>query len=115
MTVLKGRKLRQKRIRVKIKGTSSVPRLNVFRSNQHLQGSLIDDVLGKTAISIYDREVKSGKGKTKTEKAYEVGVLLGEKAKKKRIKKVIFDRAGYKYHGRVRAFAEGARAGGLEF
>lgn len=115
MTVLKSRPLRQKRIRAKIKGTLKVPRLNVFRSNQRFYSSLIDDTLGETLVAVSDREVKSSKGKPKAEKAYEVGVLLSEKAKKKKIKKVVFDRAGYKYHGRVRAFAEGARSGGLEF
>jgi large subunit ribosomal protein L18 len=115
LTALKGRPLRQKRIRSKVKGTLAAPRLSVFRSNQRFYGSLIDDALGKTLAAASDREVKSGKGKPKTEKAYEVGVLISEKAKKKKIKKVVFDRSGYKYHGRVRAFAEGARSGGLEF
>ncbi len=117
MIILKGRPLRQKRVRAKIKGTLQVPRINIFRSNQRFYGSLINDALGETLAAVSDKEAKIGKGKTntKTEKAYKVGVLLGEKAKKKKIKKVVFDRAGYKYHGRVRAFAEGARSEGLEF
>ena len=114
MRKIYGRALRQKRIRSKISGTSSIPRLNVFRSNQHLYGSLIDDVSGKTLISVSDKELKKTDKKTKTEKAYEAGVLISEKAKKKKIQKAVFDRAGYKYHGRVKAFAEGAKSGGIK-
>ena len=108
-----GRKKRQKRVRAKIKGTLERVRLNIFRSNLHIYGSLVDDK-GKVIFSVNDKEVKDKKG-TGTEKAYKVGLLLGEKAKFKKITKVVFDRAGYKYHGRVRALAQGAREGGLKF
>ena len=113
MIRLSGRKKRQKRVRAKIKGTLERVRLNIFRSNLHIYGSLVDDK-GKVIFSVNDKEVKDKKG-TGTEKAYKVGLLLGEKAKFKKITKVVFDRAGYKYHGRVRALAEGAREGGLKF
>jgi len=108
-----GRKKRQKRVRAKIKGTLERVRLNIFRSNLHIYGSLVDNK-GKVIFSVNDKEVKDKKG-TGTEKAYKVGLLLGEKAKFKKITKVVFDRAGYKYHGRVRALAQGAREGGLKF
>ena len=107
------RKNRQKRIRAKIAGSKEKPRLNVFRSNIHIYGNLVDDVSQHTLASAKDSEVKL-KG-TKTEKAFAVGKLLAEKAIKKNIKKIVFDRGGYIYHGRVRALAEGAREGGLEF
>jgi len=110
-----GRALRKKRIRSKIKGTADIPRLNVFRSNQYIYGSLVDDIIGKTLVSVSEREIKKKSEKNKTEKAYEVGLLMSEKAKKKKIEKAVFDRAGYRYHGRVRALAEGARSGGLKF
>ena len=113
MIRLSGRKKRQKRVRAKIKGTLERVRLNIFRSNLHIYGSLVDDK-GKVIFSVNDKEVKDKKG-TGTEKAYKVGLLLGEKAKFKKITKVVFDRAGYKYHGRVRALAQGAREGGLKF
>ncbi len=114
MRKIYGRALRQKRIRSKIKGTLSIPRLNVFRSNQHIYGSMIDDVTGKTLISVSDKELKKSGQKNKTEKAFEAGVLIAGKAKKKKIQKAVFDRAGYKYHGRVKAFAEGARSEGIK-
>jgi len=105
---------RRARIRAKIIGTSKKPRLNIFRSLKHLNVQIIDDLAGKTLVSASDLEVKSKKA-TKTEKAKAVGELIAQKAKEKKIKKVVFDRAGYKYHGRIKAVAEGARAGGLEF
>ena len=109
-----GRKLRKLRIRAKISGTIDIPRLSVFRSNLHLYGSLVDEISGKILVSVGDRELKKSSKKTKVEKAYEVGVLISEKAKKKKIHKIVFDRAGYKYHGRVKALAEGAWSGGLK-
>lgn len=126
---------RHRRVRAKISGTSKVPRLCVFRSNKHIYGQLIDDEKGKTLVTASDMELKSkvkspasakataGKQKSKekvvrTRKvaiAYEVGRLIAEKAAKKKIKKVVFDRGGYKYHGKIKALAEGARERGLEF
>jgi large subunit ribosomal protein L18 len=108
------KKRRQKSLRYRIAGSPSRPRLSVFRSNKAIYGSLVDDQAGKTLLSATERELKS-KTTTKTERAFEVGKLLATKASKKNIKQVIFDRAGYLYHGRVKALAEGAREGGLEF
>lgn len=114
---------RHKRARAKIKGTASRPRLSVFRSNKHVYLQLIDDEKGKTIASISDFEVKAARSKSakrpqklkKTESAFNIGKALAEMAKKKKIKNVIFDRGGYAYHGRVKAAAEGAREGGLNF
>lgn len=108
------RKIRHKRIRKKIRGTSERPRLCVFRSNQHIYTQLIDDDIGKTIESASDFEVK-GKNKSKKEAAFKVGKLISRKALDKNIKKVVFDRAGYKYHGRIKKLAQGAREQGLEF
>lgn len=115
MIKIRNRRMRQKRARAKITGTQDTPRLNVFRSNLHIYGSLIDDETGKTILSVNDKEIKKTDNKTKAQIAYEVGVLLGGKAKTKKIKKTVFDRAGNKYKGRVKNLAEGARKGGLTF
>jgi len=134
------RKRRHKRVRAKVSGTSKVPRLCVFRSSRHIYAQLIDDEKGETLTSANDLQLKKAKKKKttstksldsakkgqkeeKTQKilsrklalAFEVGKLIAEKAIEKKIKKVVFDRGGYKYHGRVKALAEGAREGGLEF
>ena len=106
-------KIRHKRIRAKISGTTERPRLSVFRSNKHIFLQLIDDSSQKTLASASDLKIK--KRGTKTEIAKEVGEELAKLAKAKKIKKVVFDRGGYKYHGRVKASAEGAREGGLNF
>lgn len=95
-------------------GTKERPRLSVFRSNKHIFLQLIDDVSGKTIVSASDFQSKAGK-KTKTDIAREIGKELAESAKKKKIKKAVFDRGGYKYHGRIKAVAEGAKEGGLVF
>lgn len=105
---------RHKRIRAKIKGTAQLPRLSVFRSSKHIYAQLIDDERGKTLVAARDAELKRVKGK-KVDIAREVGKLIAEKALAKKITKVVFDRGGYKYHGRVKALAEGAREGGLQF
>lgn len=99
-------------MRAKVSGTAETPRLNVFRSNKGLFIQLIDDVSGKTLASVNDAEIKAGK--TKVEKAKEAGKMIAKKAQEKNIKKVVFDRGGYQYHGRTQAVAEGAREGGLE-
>lgn len=110
---------RHKRVRAKIMGTSTVPRLCVFRSTKHIYSQLIDDEEGKTLVAASDGELKKSKTKTKEVKkvavSYKVGKLIAEKALEKKIKNVIFDRGGYAYHGRVKALAEGAREGGLKF
>lgn len=108
------KKIRQKRVRAKIFGTKNKPRLNIFRSLNYINVQLIDDTEGKTLLSASDKEIKAKKV-TKVEKAKEVGKLVAKKALEQNIKSVVFDRAGYKYHGRVKAVADGAREGGLEF
>jgi len=109
------RNIRHRRVRAKIKGTSSVPRLCVFRSNRHIYCQLIDDEKNKTLFIASDTEVKSKTKSQKSKVAEQVGELLAKKAIEKKIEKVIFDRAGYKYHGRIKALADGARKGGLKF
>ncbi len=104
---------RHGRVRVKISGTASRPRLSVFRSNTGMFLQLIDDTVGKTLASASSREIKSG-GK-KLEISSELGKLIASKAKAKNITTIVFDRGSYKYHGRVQAVADGARAGGLQF
>ncbi len=99
-------------------GTSAIPRLYVFRSNKHIYAQLIDDEKGKTLVSANDLELKkpsSGAKKGKIGQAGAVGKLIAKKAIDKKIKKVVFDRGGYKYHGRVKALAEDAREAGLKF
>jgi large subunit ribosomal protein L18 len=103
---------RHRRVRAKISGTAERPRLSVFRSNSHVFLQVIDDISGKTLISVSDLEVKKG---VPMEKAKNAGLAVAKLAKEKGIKKVVFDRGGYQYHGRVKAVAEGAREGGLEF
>ena len=107
------RKRCHRRVRSIIKGTAKRPRLNVFKSNTGIFLQLIDDNKGKTLVSAHSREVKT-KG-SKTEIAMELGKILAKKAIDKRIKNIVFDRGGYKYHGRVKAIADGAREKGLKF
>jgi large subunit ribosomal protein L18 len=109
---------RHRRVRVKVHGTPDVPRLNVFRSLADIYAQVIDDQQGHTlasASSIDQELVKKLKGMKKVEQAREVGKLVAERAKKSGIKKVVFDRGGYQYIGRVKALAEAAREAGLEF
>ena len=107
------RKLRHRRIRAKVKGTSSKPRMSIFRSINHIYIQLIDDDAGKTLLAASSKEVKT-KGK-KVEVAGEVGKLIATKAQAVGIKKIVFDRGGNKYHGRIKQLAESARTAGLEF
>ncbi len=106
------RGLRQNRNRARISGTAEKPRLSVFRSNKYTYAQLIDDVQGKTLASASTKELKK-KGK-KTELAQELGALIAEKAKKAGVKEAVFNRSFYKFHGRVKAVAEGAKTGGLK-
>lgn len=108
---------RIQRIRVKITGTAERPRMRVFRSNRHIYAQIIDDASNKTlvAMSTDDTAFDSNDLKNKCEKAKRVGLLLAERAKAAGIEKVVFDRGGYLYHGRVRALSDGAREGGLQF
>jgi large subunit ribosomal protein L18 len=103
---------RKIRIRSKIKGTAKRPRLVVFRSLMHTYAQLVDDDNNKTLLTVSDMKAKD-KG-TKSEKAKNIGLELAKKASEQKIKEVVFDRNGYKYHGRTKAVAEGAREGGLK-
>jgi len=116
---LKGRDRRHMRIRKKVMGTAERPRLTVFRSLNHIYAQLVDDLSGRTILTVssLDKEVvpKGGSTKGKLEAGKLVGKKLASKAKEKGIERVCFDRAGYLYHGRVKAVADGAREGGLNF
>ena len=112
------RKAKHSRIRFTLKGTSDMPRLNVYRSTNEIYAQIIDDKAGKTLCSASSKDkalAKAVEGKTKVDAAFEVGKAVAEKAVKLGIKKVVFDRSGYIYTGRVQKLAEGARAAGLEF
>ena len=106
---------RRRRVRAKIFGSIARPRLSVYRSNRGIYAQIINDESGKTLVSISTKDDKMLKTGTKTEQASLAGETLGKLAVKAKIKKVVFDKSGYKYHGRVKAFADGARKGGLEF
>ncbi|HEY74765.1 MAG TPA: 50S ribosomal protein L18 [Thermoflexia bacterium] len=113
-----GRERRRKHVRKKVFGTPERPRLNVFRSLRHIYAQVIDDTKGHTlaSASTLDPEVRPQlDGLSKVEQARIVGKVVAARALEKGITKVVFDRAGYKYHGRVKALADGAREGGLEF
>jgi len=105
---------RIKRVRSKIVGTAERPRLAVFRSLKHISVQVIDDATGKTLAAAHDKDLKEAKG-TKVEKAHELGKLIAERAKAKKIESVVFDRRDKRFHGRIKAVAEGAREGGLVF
>ncbi|UCE00064.1 MAG: 50S ribosomal protein L18 [Chloroflexota bacterium] len=114
----KARQRRHIRVRKRIFGTPDRPRLNVFRSLSEIYAQVIDDEEGRTLVSassIDNALRKSMAGKTKTEQAELVGQALAERAKSAGIKQVVFDRSGYRYIGRIKALADGARAGGLQF
>lgn len=100
-----------KKLNNKIKGTANRPRISVFRSNKHISVQLINDDIGKTIISVYDRQLKSDKT---NDKASELGKLLAKSAKEKKISSAVFDRRKYNYHGKVKSIADGARKEGLK-
>ena len=106
---------RHKRVRAKIAGTPERPRLNVFRSETNIYAQIIDDVNGVTLVSASSLEKDFACEGTKSDAAKQVGMNVAERAKAKGIENVVFDRGGYVYHGRVKALAEGAREGGLQF
>lgn len=106
---------RHKRVRAKISGTPERPRLCVFRSETNIYAQVIDDVNGVTLVSASSLEKDFACEGTKSDAAKQVGVNVAERAKAKGIETVVFDRGGYVYHGRVKALAEGAREGGLQF
>lgn len=111
----KKRKLRKNRAKKKVgRGTKDRPRLSVFRSNRNIYGQLIDDFAEETVASASSYDVEDDK-LTKTEEATKVGEILAERAEKAGIEEVVFDKGSYDYHGRVKALAEGARDGGLNF
>ena len=114
----KARERRHRRLRARVQGSSEQPRLCVFRSLTHIYAQLIDDDEGHTlvAASTIDRDLRAEvTGKSPIEAARMVGQLVGERAQQAGVKRVVFDRGGYRYHGRVAALAEGARAAGLDF
>lgn len=109
--------MRHVRVRKKISGTNIRPRLAVFRSLRHIYAQLIDDLNGVTIVSASSKEndIVIDQPSSKTKLANQVGELIADRAKSKGVKDVVFDRGGYKYHGRVKALAEAARKGGLGF
>ncbi|MDQ3238992.1 MAG: 50S ribosomal protein L18 [bacterium] len=113
MAYNKGREKRHARVRAKVSGTTVRPRIAVFRSNVGLYAQLIDDTIHSTLLSVKTAEL--GVKINKVEQSKLLGELIAKKAKEKNICSVVFDRGGYRYHGRVKAFAEAARAGGLQF
>ena len=109
---------RHRRVRGKVHGTEERPRLVVYRSLNHIEGQVVDDVAGRTIVGISTnaQALRDRKSElSKSESSREAGRLLAEKAREAGVTSVVFDRGGYLYHGRVKAFAEGAREGGLEF
>jgi len=110
------RKRRHLRVRKRVSGTTEMPRLNIFRSLNHIYAQVIDDLNGHTLVSAssLDADVKGASG-NKTEKAKLVGKLVAERAVAKGVTAVVFDRGGYKYHGRVKALADASREAGLKF
>ena len=111
---IKRKKKIQMRIRKKINGTSTLPRVSVFRSNKQIYAQMIDDLSGATLCSASSKDAACGSGSNKTEQAKEVGKLLATRAKENNIESAVFDRSGYLYHGRVKALADGLREGGLQ-
>ena len=110
------RQKRHSRLRLRVAGSAERPRLAVFRSINQIYAQVIDDASGRTIASASSLEPSlRGAGGTKTERAKQVGTLVGERAKAAGVERVVFDRAGFKYHGRIRSLADGARESGLEF
>jgi large subunit ribosomal protein L18 len=112
------RERRHRRVRAKVHGSAERPRLVVHRSINHVEGQVVDDVSGRTLVglSTLDAALREKRGEmNKTEASHAAGKALAEKAREMGVTKVVFDRGGYVYHGRVKAFAEGAREGGLDF
>lgn len=117
MATEESRVKRKKRIRGKVEGTTERPRLTVFRSAKHIYAQVIDDTNGATlgAVSTLSKTVKNALGENKKDAAKAIGKAIADVCKTKGINKVVFDRNGYLYHGRVQALADGAREGGLDF
>ena len=115
LTVRESRARRHRRVRGKVSGTAERPRLVVFRSNRGIEAQLVDDLTGKTLASASWVALKKSFKGDKSAQATEVGKLLAANAKSAGVEAVVFDRGGYLYHGRVKALADGAREGGLQF
>lgn len=118
MSINTARLNRKERIRKKVSGTTERPRLSVYKSLKHLHAQVIDDATGKTLVhaSTISKELKGKLGEgDKKAAAKQVGLLIAEKCKAQKIEKVVFDRNGFPYHGRIAAIADGAREGGLQF
>jgi large subunit ribosomal protein L18 len=115
LTVREARLRRHRRVRGKVRGTAERPRLVVFRSNRGIEAQLVDDVSGRTLASASWLALRKTFKGDKSAQATEVGKLLAEQAKQAGVAACVFDRAGYLYHGRVKALADGAREGGLQF
>ena len=110
------RQKRHSRLRLRVAGSAERPRLAVFRSTNQIYAQVIDDATGRTLASASSLEASlRSAGSTKTERAKQVGSLIGERAKAAGVGRVVFDRSGFKYHGRIRSLADGARESGLEF
>ena len=107
------RDIRRRKVRAKIKSTQAMPRLSVFRSNKHTYAQVIDDKLSKTIAAVSDIKMKNKSNKMEIAKS--IGGNIAKIAIAKNVKRIVFDRGGYKYHGRIKALAEGAREGGLKF
>lgn len=118
---LQKKRQRHRRVRAKVKGTAERPRLSVFKSNKYIYAQIINDELGVTFIQAQDlnektiKNIESDESKAKISEAYKVGQLIAKRALEKGIEKIVFDRGGYKYFGRIKAIADGARKGGLKF
>ena len=115
LTTRQARLRRHRRVRGKVVGTAARPRLAVFRSNLGIYAQLVDDSSARTLAAASWQELKKSFKGSKSDQAREVGKLLADRAKKAGLEAVVFDRGGYLYHGRVKALAEGAREGGLQF
>ncbi len=113
-TRAEGRSRRHVRVREKVRGSATRPRLAVFRSLTHIYAQLVDDDAGTTLVAASSLDAKDATGK-RTERARAVGAVLGDRAKQKGVTEVVFDRGGYRYHGRVKALADGVRAAGVKF
>ncbi len=115
------RQHRHNRVRARVNGTPARPRLVVFRSLKHIYAQIIDDTIGQTLVAASDREITAQSAKPadvkqhKMQQAYQVGAIIAAKAVEKKITTIVYDRGGYRYHGRVKALADGARAGKLQF
>jgi large subunit ribosomal protein L18 len=106
---------RKTKVRAKKRSVTQKPRLSVYRSNKYIYAQVIDDISQKTIVAVSEKELKTKTKMTKIDKSKEIGLLIAKKAAAKKVNEIVFDRGSYRYHGRVKAVAEGAREGGLKF